>query len=93
MAVLEFSVAGPEVSTGVSAQDQREARQVQGLDHDWSLGNKTVNMIAWGISKICTGGLPVQKEFLKISQMIYYYKMRTNCKISHLLALHSKNRN
>ena len=77
LAVLEFSVAGPEVSAGVSARDQREARQVQGLDHDWSLGNKTVKKIAWSFSQICTGGLPVQSEILKIAQMIYHYKMRT----------------
>ena len=71
MAVLEVFVARPMVSAGVSARPQREARQVQGLDQDWCLGNKTVKMIAWSFSKICTGGLPVQSEILKKNQMIY----------------------
>ena len=77
LAVLEFSVAGPEVS----AQHQREARQVQDLDHDWSLGNKRVKMIAWGFSEVCAGGLPVQSKSLKIAQMIYHYTVRTIGKI------------
>jgi hypothetical protein len=60
---------------------QREARQVQGLDQDSCLGNKTVKMMAWSFSKKINGGLPVQSEILKITQMIYHYKMRTICKI------------
>ena len=37
LAVQEFSDAVSEVSAGVFAQDQHEARQVQGLDNDWSM--------------------------------------------------------
>ena len=64
LAVLEFSVKGPEVSAGISARHQREAHQVQGLDHDWSLGNKALKMLAWGSSSSerVSENIPVDKS-------------------------------
>ena len=72
-----LEVVGLIVSAGVSAPPQREALQVNSLDQGWRLGIQKVKIKAWGFSKICAGGLPVQSEILTICSGELSYKLAT----------------